>query len=357
MEHSHTGPPTMTPPRLTIEQIAELAAVSRSTVSRVLNDHRSVRPDVRARVQHIIQEQRYSPRAAARSLASRRSNAIGLLIPRSAMAIFADPFFPYVIQGITETCTDRGYFIMLSMVTHEREQDFYERVLRGHHVDGLIMLSSDIDDPILPQLIRDEIPLVLIGRHPYLHEVSSVDVDNREGAAQAVRHLIELGHTRIAAITGPQYMAVAMDRRDGYKQALAAAAMPIRPELIVESDFTQPGGYRAMQTLLEAVPRPTAVFVGSDPMAVGAVRAMQEQGLRVPEDVAIASFDDLPLATLVTPSLTTVHQPVYELGAAAVDVLLNRLDLPANAPPSQLRLQTHLVVRQSTMGASASESG
>ncbi|MBV9546834.1 MAG: LacI family DNA-binding transcriptional regulator [Chloroflexi bacterium] len=341
-------------PRRTIEEIAELADVSRSTVSRVLNNHRSVRPDVRARVQQIIQEQRYAPRAAARSLASRRSNALGLLIPRSAMAIFSDPFFPYVIQGITETSTERGYFVMLSMVMHERERDFYERVLRGHHVDGLIMLSSDIDDPILPQLIRDETPLVLIGRHPYLSEVSTVDVDNREGAAQAVRHLIELGHRNIATITGPHNMAVAMDRRDGYKQALAEAGIPIRPELIVESDFTQAGGYEATGALLKPLPRTTtAVFVASDPMAVGALRAIQEHGLRIPEQLAIASFDDLPLATLVNPPLTTVHQPVQQLGSAAVDLLLNRLDASSEAPPDHVLLETHLVVRQSTIGASA----
>jgi LacI family transcriptional regulator len=280
---------------------------------------------------------------------------IGLLIPRSAAIIFSDPFFPCVIQGITETCTNRGYFLMLSMVTQEREHDFYERVLRGHHVDGLIMLSSDIDDPILPLLIRDETPLVLVGRHPYLHDVTSADVDNRDGAAQAVRHLIELGHQRIATITGPLDMAVAMDRRDGYKQALAEGAIPIRPEMIVEGDFTQPGGYRAMQALLSLPERPTAVFVASDPMAAGALRAIHEQGLRIPEDVAVASFDDIPLATIVSPPLTTVHQPVYELGAAAVDLLLGRLERPNEDAPNRVRMPTHLVIRQSTVGAAAGD--
>ena len=338
--------------RLTIEEIADLAAVSRSTVSRVLNNHPSVRPAVRARVQRVIAEQRYSPRAAARSLASRRTNVVGLLIPRSAATIFADPFFPYVIQGITETCSKRGYFLMLSMVTAEREQDFYERVLRGRHVDGLIMLSSDIDDPILPLLIRDnETPLVLVGRHPYLKDVPSVDVDNPAGAAEAVRHLIQLGHRRIATITGPLYMAAAMDRRDGYKQALAEFAIPIRPELIVEGDFTQPGGYRAMEKLLQLAEPPSAVFVASDPMAAGALRAVSDAGLEVPDDVAVASFDDTPLASMVTPPLTAVHQPVYELGAAAADLLLGRLEEPAAQLPSSIRLPARLVVRQSTVGS------
>src|SRR4051812_14305790 len=286
--------------RLTIEEIADLAAVSRSTVSRVLNNHPSVRPEVRARVQQIIVEQRYSPRAAARSLASSRTNVLGLLIPRSAATIFADPFFPHVIQGVAETCSSRGYFLMLSMVTAEREHDFYQQVLRGHHVDGLLMLSSDIDDPILPLLIRDETPLVLIGRHPYLHDVSSTDVDNRGGAMLGTRHLVALGHKRIATITGPLYMAAAMDRRDGYKQALAEVTIAVRPELIVEGDFTQAGGYRAMQALLALANRPTAVFVASDTMAAGALRAIHEAGLGVPRDVALVSFDDLPLASILT---------------------------------------------------------
>jgi LacI family transcriptional regulator len=333
--------------RLTIEEIADLAAVSRSTVSRVLNNHPSVRPLVRARVQQVIQEHRYTPRAAARSLASRRTNVVGLLIPRSAATIFSDPFFPHVIQGITEACSNRGYFLMLSMVTAEREQDFYERVLRGRHVDGLIMMSSDIDDPILPLLIRDETPLVLVGRHPYLRDVSSADVDNIGGASTAVQHLIKLGHRRIATITGPLYMAAAMDRRDGYKQALAEAAMPVRPELIVEGDFTQASGYQGMRKLLSLAEPPTAVFVASDPMAAGALRAIHEAGINVPKEIGLVSFDDLPLASILTPPLTSVHQPLYELGATAADLLLARLEQSGEQPPTHARLKTHLVVRQS----------
>ncbi len=324
--------------------------MSRSTVSRVLNNHPSVRPEVRARVRQVIQEQRYSPRAAARSLASRRTDSVGLLIPRSAASIFADPFFPHVIQGITETCSRRGFFLMLSMVTAEREHDFFEHVVAGGHVDGLILLSSDIDDPILPLLIRDTTPLVLVGRHPYLTDVSSADVDNRGGSLLAVRHLTELGHRRIATITGPLNTAAALDRRDGYKQALAEAAIPIEAELIAEGDFSQTSGYNCAQTLLALAPPPSAIFAASDPMAAGALRAIHEAGLRVPEDLSVVSFDDLPLASILTPPLTAVHQPLYELGAAAADMLLNRLEAASEAdePPRHARLATRLVVRQST---------
>ena len=333
--------------RLTIEEIAELAAVSRSTVSRVLNDHPGVRPAVRARVLQVIQEHHYAPRAAARSLASSRTNAVGLLIPGSASFIFSDAFFPQVIQGISETCNSHGYILMVSTVTREMEQDFYERVLRGHHVDGVIVMSSNIDDPVLPLLIHDPTPLVLVGRHPYLRDLNSVDVENHEGGLAAVRHLIGLGHTRIATITGPLHSAAALDRRDGYKEALVEASLTIRPDLIALGDFTQEGGRQAMRTLLELAEPPTAVFVASDTMASGALQAARELEVRVPEDVSLVGFDDLPIASLLVPSLTTVNQPLYDLGAAAADLLLKRLDRP-EAPPEHVWLPTQLVIRQSS---------
>ncbi|HLZ26682.1 MAG TPA: LacI family DNA-binding transcriptional regulator [Chloroflexota bacterium] len=342
--------------RLTIEEIAELAAVSRSTVSRVINDHPGVRSTVRARVLQVIQEHHYAPRAAARSLASSRTNAVGLLIPGSTSFIFSDAFFPQVIQGISETCNTHGYILMLSTVTPEMEHDFYERVLRGHHVDGVIVMSSNIDDPVLPLLIHDPTPLVLVGRHPYLRDLNSVDVENREGALAAVRHLIGLGHSRIGTITGPLHSAAALDRRDGYKQALVEASLAIRPELIALGDFTQDGGRLAMRALLELAEPPTAVFVASDTMASGALQAARELEVRVPEDVSLVSFDDLPIASLLVPSLTTVHQPLYDLGAAAADLLLKRLDGP-EAPPEHVWLPTQLVIRQSSAAAALPRAG
>src|SRR5579859_3255976 len=261
---------------LTIEQIARIAQVSRSTVSRVLNNHPSVRPEVRDRVLQVISETQYTPHAAARSLASSRTNVIGLLIPRSATTIFVDPFFPQIIQGIAEATNREGYFLMLSMVTADLEQTFYHRIVRGRQFDGVIMLSSDIDDPILPLLIKDRIPLVLIGHHPYFQNLSAIDVENRDGARVAVTHLITLGHRRIATITGLLHMVVGLDRRDGYKQAMLESGLPIVPELMVEGEFSQEGGYRAMQQLLALPEPPTAVFSASDAMSIGALRAVAE---------------------------------------------------------------------------------
>jgi LacI family transcriptional regulator len=193
---------------LTIEHIASLAEVSRSTVSRVLNNQPGVRPAVRERILQVIRERNYAPQAAARNLASARTDTIGVLIPRSAADSLADPFIANMIQRLFEASAQHGYFTLVTMLTADMEAGFYERILRSRHFDGVIMFSSDIDDPILPLLIKDGAPLVLIGRHPYFLNVISVDVENREGAREGVAHLIQLGHRRIGSINGQLQMEV-----------------------------------------------------------------------------------------------------------------------------------------------------
>lgn len=334
---------------VTIEEIARLAQVSRSTVSRVINNHPNVRQQVRERVLEVIREHDYAPNAAARSLASARSRVISALIPRSAAQIFADPFFPTIIQGISESSAANGYFLMLAMLTAELEQGFYNQVLRGRYVDGLIMLSHDIDDPLLPQLLRDPTPLVLIGRHPYLSGLAWVDVENRDGARQATMHLIRLGHRRIATVTGPLMMTAGLDRRDGYKQALVEAGIPIEPDLIVEGDFTEEGGYQAMRRVIALPDRPRATFVASDTMAAGALHALRQAGLRVPEDMAVVGYDDLAAAAQTSPPLTTIRQPISEMGAAAVRALIEQIEEPT-APRTAVRLATTLIIRDSCGG-------
>lgn len=331
---------------ITIERIAELAEVSRSTVSRVLNNHPNVRSNVRLRVLQVMSDYEYTPHAAARSLAGSRTDTINLLVPRTVGVVFAEPFFSSIIESVAETCSNLGYFLMLSMITSDMEQSFYNRVLRGRNIDGVILASNDIDDPILPLLIKDCVPLVLIGRHPYLQTLSCIDAENREGARQAVAHLIGLGHSRIGTITGPLQMEAALARRNGYKQALLEAGIPISPTLIAHGDFTQESGYRAMQRLLCMEPRPTAIFAASDVMADGALRAIREAGLAVPDDLALVGFDDSPLAQYSTPPLTSVRQPLAEMGAAAVRALITQIRNP-DPPTTQMYLPTTLVVRQS----------
>jgi LacI family transcriptional regulator, galactose operon repressor len=331
---------------LTIEHIATLAKVSRSTVSRVLNNHPSVRPTVRERVLQVIREQNYAPQAAARSLASARTDTIGLLVPRSAAFGLADPFIASTIQSLFEASAQQGYFLMLAMVTADMEPGFYERILRSRHVDGVIMTSSDIDDPILPLLIKDGGPMVLIGRHPYFLNVVSVDVENREGAREAVAHLIGLGHRRIGVINGQLEMEAALARRDGYKQALLEAGIAIDPDLMVEGFYSETGAYQAMLKLLQLPQPPTAVFASSDTMAIAAMHAIRQHGLRVPDDIALIGYDDLPLAAYATPPLTSVHQPIGEMGAHAVRLLVEQIK--GQGPATSVRLPARLVVRESS---------
>jgi DNA-binding LacI/PurR family transcriptional regulator len=337
--------------RLTIESIAALAEVSRSTVSRVLNNHPGVNPSVRQRVQQVIADHNYAPKAAARSLASSRTDTIGLLIPRSAAVSLSDPFIESMIQSIFEAAAQQRYFAMLAMLTADMEPAFYHRILRSRHFDGLIMFSSDIDDPILPLLIKDGGPLVLIGRHPYFVNVVSVDVDNREGAREAVAHLIGLGHRRIGLINGQMQMEAAQARRDGYKQALLEAGVPIDAELMVDGFYSDSASYTAMQTLLDLYEPPTAVFAASDGMAIGAMRAIFDRGLRVPDDVALIGYDDLPLAARANPPLTSVHQPIADMGAHAVRVLVEQIR--RQGPATSVRLPARLVVRESSGGGAA----
>ncbi|MBP8250926.1 MAG: LacI family DNA-binding transcriptional regulator [Herpetosiphon sp.] len=332
----------------TIEEIAQLADVSRSTVSRVLNEHPSVRPHVRERVLQVIQEQGYAPDAAARSLARRRSNIIGLVIPRSVAETFSDPFFGPVVHKLTEACMHHNYFLMLAMVTSDIEHDFYRQIVRSRHFDGVIMLSSDIDDPILPLMMKDNIPLVLFGGHPYLTQLSWVDVNQREGARLAVQHLVGLGHRRIAHITGLITMAAAQDRRDGYKQAVSEAGLVLRPDYIVEGDWSQRSGYLATNILLQRPNPPTAIFIGNDSMCMGAIQAINEAGLKIPQDISLVGFDDLPtFAQYTSPRLTTIRQPIGDLAHQCVKLLLDQLaqDMPT---PRHTIISPELVIRDST---------
>jgi LacI family transcriptional regulator len=237
------------------------------------------------------------------------------------------------------------------MLTADREAGFYDRILRGRHFDGVIMFSSDIDDPILPLLIKDGGPLVLIGRHPYFDNFAWVDVENRAGAHEAVMHLIRRGHRRIGLINGQLQMEAALARRDGYKQALLEEGIAIDPELMVEGFYSQTAAYQAMQRLLDLPHPPSAVFASSDTMAIGALEAIRNRGLRVPQHIAVIGYDDLPLAAHATPPLTSVHQPVDEMSAHAVRLVIEQIR--GEGTSRSVQLVPRLVVRESSGGGGA----
>ncbi len=329
---------------LTLEEIAKIAGVSRSTVSRVINNEPNVRTEVRQRVWQVVEEMGYHPNAAARSLASRRSQVLGAVIPQAINTVFADPFFPGVLRGIAEMANEHKYHLMLSMVSPPLEEDFYRQALRSQMLDGVVILSAFLDDPLVPRLLQDRIPFVIIGRHLHEPQVSYVDIDNTRGAQMATEHLLRQGRRRISSITGPANMIAGLDRREGYLSALREAGLPIDNELIVAGDFTEATGYVAMQQLLPL--KPDAVFVANDLMAVGALRAIRQAGQRVPDDIALVGFDDSQIAAYTDPPLTTVRQPVRTLGSTAVDLLLRLLENDAQAPLRTI-LPTELVIRTS----------
>jgi LacI family transcriptional regulator len=331
----------------TLEEVARLAGVSRSTVSRVINNRPNVRPETREKVWHSIRESGYQPHAVARSLVTNRTRVITVIIPEAVNTLFSDPFFPLLLRGATDACNARQYHLMLSLFTASAERhEMYGRVLYSGLVDGVIVASSPLDDPLIPDLQEDQIPFVSIGRYPD-EGVHYVDVDNVAGARMATEHLIRLGHRRIAAITGPLGTVAGQDRLRGYRQALEGRRIPVQDELIVEGDFTEGSGCAAAQQLLSV--SPSAIFAASDMMAIGALRAVRDAGLHVPQDIALVGFDDVPTASVIEPALTTVRQPIERLGSMGVEILLDLLDNEQDAasPTQRIVLPTELVVRAS----------
>lgn len=334
---------------MTLEEIARLAGVSRSTVSRVINDHPSVSPEVRERVQCVIREQDFHPNTAARTLVSRRSQIIGLIIPQAINAVFSDPYFPILIRGIAAACDERAYNLMLSLPTSQMAEA-YPRLIRSGHLDGVIVASAFVDDSFVSRLHTDGFPFVLIGRQPQQPEVTTVDADNVRGAMMAVQHLARLGYSRIASITGPLNMVAGVDRRDGFLAGLRSTGLARHEGYLVQGNFSEQSGFNAMQQLLalDESGRPQAVFVASDMMAIGALKAIRAAGLQVPDDIALVGFDDIPLATAVEPPLTTVRQPIEQLGFTAASVLLDMLtNSDGTAAPQRIVLPTELIIRDS----------
>jgi LacI family transcriptional regulator len=330
---------------LTLEDVARQAGVSRSTVSRVINGKPNVRPEVRDRVLQVIDETGYRPNLAARSLASQRSNLIGLVVPRSVQVLFTDPYYPRLIQGITHACNQHDQTLAFFLL-HDQDQEerLYPRIVREGMLDGVIIQAAQTEDDLVARLVEARIPSVVAGRPVRVRHLSYVDVDNVSGAYSATSHLIRAGRQRIATVTGPLNTAVGQDRLRGFKNALNDRGLSPDDRLIVEGDFTEAGGYFATRRLLARPP--DAIFVASDTMALGALRALREAGKAVPQDVAMVGYDDLPLAAHTTPPLTTVRQPIRRLGIRLVETLLDLID-NGPEPPRRVIFDTELVIRES----------
>jgi len=334
------------PQKLTLEKIGKLAGVSRSTVSRVVNGQPDVKADVRERVLKVVQDTGFVPNPAARSLAAQRSGILGFVIPRSVATFFGDPYFARLTQGLTQACNVRGYMLSLFLFHSKNDEELLlPRLSESSFLDGVIVQATTDDDPIIPQLQKGRLPFLVVGRLNTMPEsLSYIDVDNVSGAYKAVEHLIKLGHERIAHITGSLDNSAGADRLTGYKKALAAHNLPIDENLIVNGDFTEEGGREAIPKLLPH--HPDAIFTGSDTMAVGAIHALKNAGLQIPDDIAIVGFDDLPPVHLADVPLTTIRQPILRFGISAIDVLSDIVE-KGSEPPRQALYDTELIIRES----------
>ena len=332
-------------PKLTLDDIAKLAGVSPATVSRVVNNYPHVRANVRQRVLEIIEETGYQPNSAARSLASNKSNLIGLVIPNSVANFFTDPYFSRLTEGITQSCNANDYVLSLFIFdSQEIEQKLFPRVTSQGLVDGIIIQSTGLHDKALTYIKNGDIPYVVAGRPKNAPEASYVDVDNRSGAYKAVMHLVQLGRKRIATVAGPLHTSVGEDRLAGYRAALMDRKIELDENLIEEADFTAISAYYATRRLLAQTP--DAIFVASDTMAVGVIRALREENIKIPEQIALVGFDDLPPASNAIPALTTVRQPIRRFGIKLVETLIDILN-NGPQPPRRIIFDTELIIRES----------
>lgn len=329
---------------LTLEKIAQLAGVSPATVSRVVNNYPHIRPEVRERVQKIITQTGFQPNMIARSLASDRSGIIGLVIPNSPRMVFADPYFASLIQGITQA-TNRSNLTLSLFLFHSKEEETrtIQSILTTGLLDGVIITADRKEDSFVPKFAERGLPFVLIGRPESHMEMNYVDTDNVAGGYLATEHLLKLGHRRIATIGSDQNTA-GDDRCTGYRKALENYQIELDPRLIAFGDFSVESGYNAMKKLLQE--KPDAVFVASDTMALGALRAIRDAKLRVPDDIALVGFDDLPPALQADPPLTTIRHPIEQSGKLAVEMLSTILN-EKDAPSRRTILPGKLIIRAS----------
>lgn len=332
---------------VTIKDVAKLAGVSPSTVSRVIADHPRISPDTKVKVRGIMDELGYYPNAIARSLVNQTSNSIGLIRSRLTEESFANPFFPAVIQGISSVAHKHRLSLVLSTSnTFQQEDEECLSLLRQRRVDGVILLASHRDDQLIPRLTRDAFPFVLIGRYEGPEEINWVNNDNVEDARTAVRYLLEKGHQRIACLDGDPRYVVSSDRLFGYERALRDHNLKVARGLVEHSEFSVEGGYQATQRLLDRKQAFSALFAVDDLVAIGAMRALQERGIKVGAEVAVVGFNDTILGACVQPALTSVHVPIYDLGQIALQMLTAQVYGSGLRPHHQM-LPASLVVRDS----------
>jgi LacI family transcriptional regulator len=330
--------------RATIREIAELAGVSIATVSRVVNGREDVSAETRELVQRIVRERGYMANRSARALSGGRTGLIGATVP-----MVHYPYFSQLVGGAAEAPYEQDMRLVLcpTLHEHEREVSLLERLMHGTTDGAVIILPEESSDELVALLNHGYRFVVIDPMMPLNERIPAVSAAHAAGADQAMKHLLSIGHTRIAAITGPRGMKATEDRRRGYYAALATAGLVPNPELEVDGNFEISGGVSAAQQLLDLSEPPTAIFAFNDNMAIGAMQEARARAVRVPEDLSIVGFDDLEEAAIVTPALTTIRQPLAEMGRIAVSLLMRLLE-NQRLEALHVELGTRLVVRDST---------
>lgn len=327
----------------TIRDVAKRANLSISTVSHVINNSRAVSDESRQKVEAAMAELGYKPNTLARNLRRQQTQSIGMLVPDSS-----NPFFAEIARGIEDASFEQNHSVILCNTEGDlAKQATYTNVLIQNQVAGIVFVAAGISTELVEDLQWRRVPLVVVDREVPDVAVSTVLTNHYQGGRLATQHLIDLGHRRIACISAGSELAPSSDRVTGYQDVLRENGLAVDENLIVWGDFQYESGYRAANELLDLAEPPTAVFACNDLMAVGCISAATARGRRIPEDLSVVGFDDVQLASFTNPPLTTVAQPKREIGALAVAILMARMQ-DLDAPPTLERLDTHLVIRNST---------
>jgi LacI family transcriptional regulator len=328
---------------MTIGELAKIAGVSKTTVSRVINHKPDVDPATRQKILALIAEYGFQPNAFAKAVSSKQSNHIGLLIPHKAEYVFSNPFYTEVMRGVSTAADEEGYYLLFCYAHEVNYLDIYKQ----KRVDGFVLLSpGSFHKHIIEALNVDNVPFVSTAKISAESRMVCVDVDNFEGARMLMEHLTSLGHERIAFIGKPTLQS-SQDRLSAYRSILEKNGMEVDPALALVTDTSSiESGHEYTLRLLRSNRPPTAIFLANDVMAIGAINAAHESGLRVPEDISIVGFDDIPLSNFTNPPLTTIHQPAFEKGMRAAQLLISLLQ--NHEAPQSVTLPVQLILRKST---------
>lgn len=326
----------------TIKQVAETAGVSIATVSRVINEIDNVNPETRDKILRVVSDLKYTPNPAARGLIMKRTEAIGLLLPD-----LHGEFFSEIIRGVDEAVQLQKYHLLVSSSHNDRlEIEAALKFMRGR-VDGIIIMSPQVDSDILLANLPKSIPAVLLNCHINDPHFDTIVTDGFSGAKEMVSYLLGIGHTRIAVIKGGDNNSESQERLRGYQTALSEHGLAHNAALEFDGDFTETSGFEAAKKILKMEERPTAIFALNDSMAIGAIGAIREAGLRIPNDISICGFDDIPVAKYLSPSLTSVHVPIHDLGVMAINRLFSRLHNQSKDEATHIFVQTTVCIRDS----------